>query len=102
MFGVIYTLFGSLASVKNIPLVASGILSTFYFIDSNHALKISFNHCNQTDVSSLKDFSKKTYTFTYFCHHTKIYSFSNWFICFDFGYFFYKNKFFAFLKVLLN
>ena len=47
------------------------------------ALKIILNHRNQTDVSSLKDFSKNPYTFTYFCHYTAIYFFSNRFICFD-------------------
>ena len=43
-------------------------------------------------------FLKNPYTFTYFCHHTAIHSFSNWFICFDFGYFFYNKDFFAFCK----
>ena len=95
---VVYALFGSLASLKIIPLVAPGILSTFFSIDSYHALKTSLNHRDQTEVSSLKDFSKNPYTFTYFCHHTAIYSFSNWFICFDFGYFIYSKDFFAFCK----
>ena len=71
----------------------------FFSIDSYHALKISLNHRDQTEVSSLNDFSKNLYTFTYFRHHTAIYSFSNWFICFDFGYFFYNKDFFAFCKI---
>ena len=41
---VVYALFGSLASLKIIPLVAPGILSTFFSIDSYHALKLSLNH----------------------------------------------------------
>ena len=45
---------------------SSGILSTFYSIYSYDALKISFNHRNQTDVPSLKDFSKKTLHFHLF------------------------------------
>ena len=96
---VVNALFGSLGSLKIIPLVAPGILSTFFSIDSYHTLTISLNHRDQTEVSSLKDFSKNSYTFTYFCHHTAIYSFSNWFICFDFGYFFYNKDIFAFCKV---
>ena len=48
-----------------------------FSIDSYHALTISLNHRDQTEVSSLKDFSKNPYTFTYFCYHTAIYSFSN-------------------------
>ena len=74
---VVYPLFGSLASLKIIPLDAPGILSTFFSIDSYHALKVGLNHRDQTEVSSLKDFSKNPYTFTYFCHHTAINSFSN-------------------------
>ena len=96
---VVYALCGSLASLKIIPLVAPGILSTFFSIDSYHALKISLNHRDQTEVSFLKDFSKNPYNLTYFCHHIAIYSFSNWFTCFDFGYFFYNKDFFAFYKV---
>ena len=69
--------FGSLVSLKIIPLVAPGILFTFFSIDSYHALKFSLNHRDQTEVSSLKDFSKNPYTLTYFCHHTAIHSFSN-------------------------
>ena len=80
---MVYTLFSSLASSKIISLVAPGILSTFFSIHSYHALEISLSHRDQTEVSSLKDFSKNSSTFTYFCHHTAIYSFSNWFICFD-------------------
>ena len=99
---VVYALFGSLALLKIIALVAPGILSTFVLIDSYHALKISLNHRDQTEVSSLKDFSKNPCPFTYFCHHTAIYSFSNWFICFDFGYFFYIKDFFAFCKVFFT
>ena len=74
---VAYALFGSLASLKIIPLVAPGILSTFFSINSYHALQISLNHRDQTEFSSLKDFSKNSYTFTCFCHHTAIYSFRN-------------------------
>ena len=37
--------------------------------------------------------------FQKFLHHTAIYSFSNWFVCFDFRYFFYNKDFFAFCKV---
>ena len=65
--------FCSLASLKIIPLVALGPLATFCPINLYHALKIPLNHRNQTDVSSLKEFSKNPYTFTYFCHHTAIY-----------------------------
>ena len=70
-----------------------------FWFNSYHALKISLNHRNQTDVSPLKDFSKNPYTFTHFCHHTAIYSFTNWSCCFGFGYFFYHNQFFTFWKV---
>ena len=42
--------------VKIIPLVASAILSTFFSIDPHHALKISLNHCDQTEVSSFFQF----------------------------------------------
>ena len=48
-----------------------------FSINSYHALKIGLRNRNQADVSSLKDFSKNSYTFTYFCHHTVIYSFTN-------------------------
>ena len=72
-----FTSFGSLALLKNIPLVATGIRSTFYSIDSYHTLKISLNYRNQTNVSSLQGFSKNPYTPTFFCHHTVIYSLSN-------------------------
>ena len=89
----------SLASLKIIPLGAPGILSTSFSIDSYHALKISSNLRDQTEVSSLMDFSKNPNTFTYFYHHTAIYSFSNWFTGFDFGYFFYNKDFFAFCQV---
>ena len=71
----------------------------FFSIDSYHALKMSLNHRNPTEISSLKDFPENPYTFTYFCHHREFYSFINWFICFDFGYFFYNKDFFAFCKV---
>ena len=63
--------------LKITSLVASGILPTFFLIDSYRALKVSLYHRDQTEVSSLKDFSKNPYTFTYFCQHTAIYSFSN-------------------------
>ena len=96
---VVYGLFGSLASLDIIPLVAPGILSTLFSLDSYHAFKISLNHRDQTEVSSLKDFSKNPYTF---CHHTAIHSFSNLFIYFDFGYFFYSKDFFAFCKVFFK
>ena len=78
---VVYALFGSLASfVKNYSACCSRHSAYVFSIDSYHALNISSNHCDQTKVSSLKDFSKNPYTFTYFCHQTAIYSFSNWFI----------------------
>ena len=96
---VAYALLGSPASLKIIPLVAPSILFTFFSINSYHALKISLNHRDQTEVSSLKDLSKNSFTFTYFCHHTAIYSFSNWFICFDLTDCFINKDFFAFGKV---
>ena len=58
-----YALLGSLDSLEIIPLVAPGILSTLFSIDSYHALTISLNRRDQTEVSSLKDFRKNTYTF---------------------------------------
>ena len=66
MIACVYALFGSLASLKIISLVASGIciLSTFFSTDSYHALKVSLCHREKTEVSSLKDFSKNPYTFT--------------------------------------
>ena len=70
-----------------------------FSINSYHALKISLNHRNQIDVSSLRDFSKNPYTYTYFCHHKAIYSFTSLSSCFCFGYFFYDKQFFAFWKV---
>ena len=94
--------FGSLTLLNIIPLVAPGILSTFFSIDSYDALKIVLNHRDLIEVSSFKDFSKNLCTFSYFCHHTAINSFSNWFICSDFGYFFYNKDFFAFCKVFFT
>ena len=98
--------------VKNYSACCSRNSVYVFSIDSYHALKISLNHHDQTEVFYLKDFStlslsksfphfpyRNPYTFTYFCHHTAIYSFSNWFICFYFGYFFYNKDFFAFCKV---
>ena len=98
---MVYALFGSLASLNIYYSACCSRHSVYVFfsIDSYHALKISLNHRDQTENPSLKDFSKNSYTFTYFCHHTAIYSFRNWFICFDFGYFFYNKDFFAFCKV---
>ena len=96
---VVYAFFCSLASLKIIPFVVLGALGQVFPINLYHALKIRLNHRNQTDVSSLKDFSKNPYTFPYFCHHTAIYSSRNCFICFGFGYFFYNKEFFAFYKV---
>ena len=55
---VVYALFGTLTSLKIIPLVAPGILSTFFSIHDYYALTISLSHHHQTKVSSLKDFSK--------------------------------------------
>ena len=55
---VVYALFGSLASLEIIPLVAPGILSTFFSIQYYYVLTISFNHHDQTEVPSLKDFFK--------------------------------------------
>ena len=63
MIACVYALFGSLASLKTISLVASGILSTFFSTDSYHALKVSLYYREKTEVSSLKDFSKNPYTF---------------------------------------
>ena len=75
----------------------------FFPIDSYHGLKISLSHRNQTEVSSLKNLSiENSYTYTYFCHHTAIYSFSDWFICFDFGYFFYNKNFLPFARSFLH
>ena len=58
-----YALFGSLDSLEIIPLVAPGIPSTLFSIDSYHALTEGVNSRDQTEVSSLKDFRKNTYTF---------------------------------------
>ena len=63
---VVYALFRSLVSLKIIPLVAPGILSTFVLIASYHALKISLNHGDQTEVSSLNDFFQKSLHFHLF------------------------------------
>ena len=82
--------------VKNYSACCIWSSGHIFSINLYHALKIRLN---QTDVSSLKDFSKNPYTFPYFCHHTAIYSSRNCFICFGFGYFIYKKKFFAFYKV---
>ena len=97
-----YTLSGCLASLKIIPLVAPVILSAFYSIGSDDALKLSLNCRNQMDVSSWQDFSKNPYTFTYFCRHTAIYSFSNGYVCCDFAVFVYNKEFFTFCKVSSN
>ena len=70
-----------------------------FSIDLYHALTISLNHCDQIEVSSLKKFFQEPHTFTYFCHHTAIYSSSNWFICSHFGYFLYNKDFLAFCKI---
>ena len=85
--------------VKNYSSCCSRHSVYVFSVDSYHALKISLNHRDQIEVSSLKDFSKNPCTFTYFCHHTAIHSFTNWFVCFDFTYFFYSQDFFAFCKV---
>ena len=82
--------------VKNYSTCCSRHFVYVFSIDSNHALKISLNHCDQNEVSPLKDFSENPYTFSYFCHQTAIYSFSDWFICFDFSHFCYNKDFFAF------
>ena len=74
-------------------------LYVFFSIDSYNPLTISLNHRHQTEVCSLKDFSKNPYTFAYFYHHTAIYCFSNRFICFDFSHFFYNKDFFAYCKI---
>ena len=55
---VVYALFGSLASLEIIPLIAPGILSTYFSIHDYYALTKSLNRHHQTEVSSLKDFSK--------------------------------------------
>ena len=51
---VVYALFGSLASLEIIPLVAPGILSTYFFIHYYYALTINLHHHHhhQTEVSS--------------------------------------------------
>ena len=59
--------------VKNNSACCSRHSVYVFSIDSYHALKRSLNHRDQTEISSLKDFSKNPYTFTYFCHHTAIY-----------------------------
>ena len=48
------------------------VLPAFYL--SFIQLKISWDRHNPTDVSSLKDPSKNSYTLTYFYHHTAIHS----------------------------
>ena len=58
--------------IKNYSACCSRHLSTFFSIDSHHASKLCLNSCDRADVSSLKDFSKNPYTFTYFCHHSAI------------------------------
>ena len=55
---VVYALFGSLASLETIPLVAPGILSTVFSIHYYYVFTISLNHHHQTEVPSLKDFFK--------------------------------------------
>ena len=85
--------------VRNYSACCSRHSVYVFSIDSYHALIISLNYCDQTEVSSLKDFSKNPYTFAYFCHHTAIYSSSNWFIFSDFGYFFYNKDIFAFYEI---
>ena len=78
--------------VKNFPLVVAGILTHVSLINSYHAMTISLN-CDLLEVSSLKDFFRNLYTFTYFCHHTVIYSFINLSICIYFDAFFYNKVF---------
>ena len=71
---VAYALFSSLALLKIIALVAPSILFTFFSIHSYHAcIEKSLNHCDQPEVSFLKDFSKNPYTFTYFSHRTDLF-----------------------------
>ena len=60
--------------VKNYSACCSRHSVHVFSIDSYHALKLSLNHRDLTEVSSLKDFSKNPYTFTYFCHHKAIHS----------------------------
>ena len=54
--------------VKNYSACCSRHSVDVFSIDSYHALKLSLNLGDQNEVSSLKDFSKNPYTFTYFCH----------------------------------
>ena len=85
--------------VKIIPLVAPGILSTFF-------QSIHITHWKYVQTTAIgprfplwRIFPKILTLSVYFCHRTAIYSFSSSFISFDFGYFFYNKDFFAFHKV---
>ena len=85
--------------VKNYSAFCSRHFVRIFFNRFISCIKLSLNHRDQTEVSSLKDFSTNPYTFTYFCHHTAIHSISNRFICFYFGFFFHGKDFFTFCKV---
>ena len=69
----------------------------FFFNDSYQALAISLNHCDQTEVSSTKDFSKNPHTFSLspVSVITQRFTLSaiDLFVCFDFGYFFDNEDF---------
>ena len=51
---IVCALFGSLASLEIIPLVAPGILSTFFSIHSYYTLTTSLNHHHETEIFSFK------------------------------------------------
>ena len=92
---IVCALFGSLASLEIIPLVAPGILSTFFF----NPFILHIDNKFKPPPWDRGFLFQNPYTFTHFCDHTPIYSFSNWFICSDFDYFFYSKDFFISYKI---
>ena len=91
------------------PCVIEGISIILLIEDiipgcSRHSIYVFFNPLllridNKFKGSLFEGFFQNPYTFTYFCHHTAIYYFSNWLIIFYFGYFFYIKDYFAFRKI---
>ena len=95
---VVYVIFGSLASLKLFGLLLQAFCLRFFnrFISR---IENMFKPLQSDRGFPFEGFFQKSSHFHLFCHHTAIYSSSNSFISFDFGYFFYNKDFFAFCKV---
>ena len=95
----IYALFGSLASLKIIPLVAPGILSRFFFSQFISRIEIKFKRPRSDRGFLFEGFFYKSLHFHLFLSSHSDSLFQQLIYFFDFGYFFYSTDFFAFCKV---